>query len=118
MAGQNLGMANPHPEQTSRTAYDLKDAHRMLEGLTDDALKQIPVLWPGARLEQGGVYVDLRDPDRREFKATGNMSADDDHWFVPKHGVDYELWNRLIGIDNPDRLYPVPDPEVARTHQN
>lgn len=44
MAGQNLGVANPHPEQTARTAYDLKDAHRTLEGITDDGLKQIPTL--------------------------------------------------------------------------
>src|SRR5213082_3331185 len=114
MAGQNIGLDNPHAEQTARSAYDVKEAHRMLEGLTDDALKQIPVLWPGARLEQGAVYLDLRDPQRREFKATGDMMADGDHWYVPKDGVDYELWNRLIGISNPDRLYPTPDPGRAK----
>jgi hypothetical protein len=101
-----------------RTAYDLKDVHRALEGLTNDALKQIPVLSPGARLTQGGVYVDLHDPARREFKASGDITADADHWYVAKNAVDYELWNRLIGIDNPDRLYPIPDPEVAKTHQS
>jgi len=118
MAGQNIRLDNPHPEQTARTAYDVKEAHRMLEGLTDDALKQIPVLWPGARLEQGAVYIDIRDSRRHEFKATGDMVADTNHWYVPKAAVDYELWNRLIGIDNPDRLYPTPDPERANTHQN
>jgi hypothetical protein len=111
MAGQNLGMANPHPEQSSRTAYDVKDAHRMLEGITDDGLKQIPVLWEGTRLEQGGTYIDLRDPDRKEFTATGDMQATGDNWYVPKAGVDYELWNRLIGITNPERLYAAPTSE-------
>ena len=108
MAGQNLGMENPHPEQDSRTAYDLKDAHRMLEGITDIGLKQIPVLPEGARLEQGATYIDLRDPERREFKATGDMAAGRDNWYVPKDAVDYELWNRLIGINNPQRLYTAP----------
>lgn len=111
MAGQNLGTANPHPEQTARTAYDLKDAHRMLEGMTDDGLKQIPILWEGTRLEQGATYIDLRDPQRVEFKAMGDMVADSDHWYVPKAAVDYELWNRLIGVSNPERLYAPKDGE-------
>jgi len=111
MAGQNLGLENPHPEQDSRTAYDLKEAHRMLEGITDDGLKQIPVLPEGARLDQGATYIDLRDPQRREFKATGDMVADRDHWYVPKDAVDYQLWNRLIGITNPERLYTAPGTE-------
>ena len=105
MAGQNVGIG----DQPSRTAYDLKDAHRMLEGITDDGLQQIPVLWPGTRLEQGATYIDLRDPQRREFTATGDMEAGRDNWYVPKSGVDYQLWNRLIGIDNPERLYSAPE---------
>jgi hypothetical protein len=111
MAGQNIGMENPHPEQDSRTAYDLKDAHRMLEGITDDGLKQIPVLPEGARLEQGATYIDLRDPHRRELTATGDMVATREHWYVPKDSVDYQLWNRLIGIHNPERLYTAPGME-------
>jgi hypothetical protein len=108
MAGQNVGEAGPHPEQRARTAYDLKDVHRMLEGITDVGLKQIPVLWPGARLEQGAVYIDLRDPHRTEFKATGDLVVGPDNWYVPKDAVDYELWNRLIGVTNPERLYEAP----------
>ena len=107
MAGQNVGL-NQHPEAPPRTAYDVKGAHRLLEGITDDGLKQIPVLSISARLEQGATYVDLRDPQRREFTATGDMEATDEHWYVPKAGVDYELWNRLIGIQNPERLYQAP----------
>ena len=101
MAGQNVGQAGPHPERRARTAYDLKEAHRLLEGITDDGLKQIPVLWPGARLEQGATYVDLRDPSRRQFTATGDMQAGEDNWYVPKASVDHELWNRLIGVRSP-----------------
>ena len=91
-----------------RSAYDLKEAHRMLEGITDDGLKQIPVLSEGMKLEQGATYIDLRDPARREFTATADMVAGRDNWYVPKHDVDYELWNRLIGIGNQERLYQAP----------
>jgi hypothetical protein len=112
MAGQNIGVSNPHPEQAARTAYDIKDLHRLLEGITDDGLKQIPVLWDGNRLEQGATYVDLRDPQRREFKATGDMVATPEHWYVPKDAVDYELWNRLVGVSDPERLY-APQPGQA-----
>ena len=84
----------------SRTAYDVKDAHRLLEGITDDGLNQIPVLAEGVRLEQNATYIDLRDPHWREFTATGEMIAGRENWYVPKDSVDYELWNRLIGIPN------------------
>jgi len=116
MAGQNIGEAGPHSEQGARTAYDIKEAHRMLEGITDDGLKQIPVLPAGARLEQGAVYIDLQDPRRREFKATGDMQVEAENWYVPKAAVDYELWNRLIGISNPDRLYNAPTVEKRQSH--
>ena len=31
------------------------------------------------------------------------MMVEPGQWIVPKHGVDYQLWNRLIGVDNPER---------------
>jgi hypothetical protein len=104
MAGQNVGLAGPHPEMHAATAFDLKSAHRMLEGLNDADLKQIPILSPGSRLEQGATYLDLQIPNRHEFKARGDMVAGPDNWYVPKDRVDYELWNRLLGIANPERL--------------
>jgi hypothetical protein len=104
MAGQNIGLAGPHPETDAPTAFDLKDAHRLLADLTDDDLKQIPILPPGSRLEQGATYLDLRDPRHREFTARGDMEAGPSDWYVPKDQVDYQLWNRLIGVTNPERL--------------
>jgi hypothetical protein len=92
-----------------RTAYDIKQAHRILEGITDDGLKMIPVLPEGAQLQQGGRYIDLRDPQRYEFTAMADMVAGPNNWYVPKDSVDYELWNRLIGIQNPERLYSAPE---------
>jgi hypothetical protein len=104
MAGQNIGVAGPHPELDARTAYELKELHRRLVGFSDDELKQIPILPRGSRLEQGATYVDLRESDRREFTATGDMEAGPGNWYVPKNQVDYQLWNRLIGVGDPERL--------------
>ena len=67
-------------------------------------VKQIPILPRGSRLEQGATYTDLRDPEPREFTATGDMQAGPGNWYVPKSAVDYQLWNRLIGVEDPERL--------------
>jgi hypothetical protein len=103
-AGQNYGEAGAHTQQTTRTAYDVKDIHRAFDDWADEELKRVPILPAGTRLRQGATYVDLQTPDRREFTATGDIEAGPHNWFVPKAEVDYQVWNRLIGVDNPERL--------------
>lgn len=99
LAGENYGEQGPHPEKTARTAYDIKGAHRLLAGIEDDDLKQIPILPLGSRLEQGATYLDLHAPTPQEFTARGDMVTEDGHWYVPKSDVPYWIWNRLIGSD-------------------
>jgi hypothetical protein len=101
-AGQNVGVAS-QDTQRSVSAYDMKNAHRILDGFADDELKQIPVLATGVRLEQGATYLDLADPRRREFTARGSAKTQPGQWLVPKSQVDYQLWNRLIGVTDPER---------------
>ncbi len=103
-AGLNYGQAGDDPNQIAPTAYDIPELHRSLSGFTDDELKQIPVIQPGTRLEQGAVYIDLQKPDRAEFKALGNMEAGPQNWIIAKKSVDYVTWNKLIGVENPERL--------------
>ena len=31
------------------------------------------------------------------------MSVDETNFIVPKSEVSYQLWNRLIGVENPER---------------
>ena len=102
MAGQNVG-AEPDREVGLRTAYDVKPLHRAMSDIGDDELKQVPVLPAGERLQQGATYLDLRDPARGEFTATGGIAADSDHAYVAKDQVPYETWNRLRGIRDPER---------------
>ena len=106
MAGQNVDLQGPHPEKASgvKTAYDIKNLHDRLQDLHDDDLKQVPILPEGTSLEQGATYIDLREHDPQEFTARADMVAGPANWYVPKTEVDYQLWNRLIGVDNPERL--------------
>lgn len=100
LAGQNIGAVSEE-ELGNRTAYDVKEVHRLLGSLDDDDLKQIPILPRGTRLQQGATYIDLAEASPREFTATGDMSAEEDHYVVPKDQVPYPLWNRLIGEQKP-----------------
>ena len=103
--GKNYGMSNDQQAaRDARTAYDVKEVHNMLDKLTDENLRSIPILPAGTRLAQGAVYIDLHDPQRKEFKALGNMEAGPDNWYVPKSEVDYQLWNELIGVTDAPRL--------------
>jgi len=104
-AGQNVGLVGDHPAKADgvQTAYDIKDLHNRLEGFSDDELQTIPVLPAGSRLEQGATYIDLRSKNCQEFTATGGAEAGPQNWYVPKKEVDYQLWNRLIGVQNPER---------------
>lgn len=104
MAGQNIGEAAGEREQGLPTAYDVKEVHRSLRGFSDDDLKSIPVLPEGTRLQQGATYLDLSDSRREEFTATGEMQAGSGKQYVPKDEVPYPLWNRLRGIEDPERL--------------
>lgn len=101
-AGQNHGVQGAGTND-SLTADQIKDLHRSLTGYTDTELKQIVVLPAGSRLEQGATYIDLQDPERQEFTAMGGMAAGPDHYYVPKSEVGYQLWNRLLGRQDPER---------------
>ena len=104
-----LNGRGPHPEKNNpRTAYDVQEAHRLLSDFNDDQLKRIPVLPAGSRLEQDATYIDLADPERREFTATSGMEAAPQSLLVPKSEVDYQLWNCLRGVTDPARTGAVP----------
>src|SRR5436305_1112305 len=55
------------------SAYDVKELHDTLADLTDDELKEIPIVPIGSRLEQGAKYIDLLHLEQGEFVATAGM---------------------------------------------
>jgi len=104
MAGQNVGGREADREVGIRTAYDCKEVHRALDGIPDDELKQVPVLREGERLQQGATYLDLFRREAGEFRATGDVVAEPGTAYVAKDQVAYPTWNRLRGVEDPERL--------------
>jgi hypothetical protein len=103
MAGQNLGPQGSHPDNAARTMRDVKALHARYREWSDSDLQQVPVLSPGSRLEQGATYIDLDEAEPREFTATGDLQAAASQHIVAKSSVPYEVWNRLLGIENAAR---------------
>ncbi len=101
MQGQNLGPQNLE-DLNPRTAADDKKLTRRLQNFEDDELQQIPLVPTGGRLEQGAVYLDLRNPMTGPLVATGDMVAQPRNLYTPKSEVPYEYWNRLIAEFCPD----------------
>jgi hypothetical protein len=101
LAGQNIGQESEQRERTDMTAFHLRKRGYELRGLDDNDLKQVPVLAEGTRLQQGATYVNLADDEPREFRATGNVTAQSGDAYAPKDKVPYEVWNRLIGEPKP-----------------
>lgn len=103
LAGVNFGMEGPHAEKDAPTADNFKDLHERFPQFRNDELQQLPILPLGTRLDQGAKYFDLNHPDDGEIAATSDMVAQEHNLFVPKSEVDYQLWNRLRGVHDPER---------------
>jgi hypothetical protein len=99
--GLNYGLEGA--DLPTRTAVDIKELHQYLSDFTNDELQQIEVLQEGARLETGATYINLARDRRQEIQALGNEDVDKYDLYVAKKDVPFELWNRLLGVDNPDR---------------
>ena len=78
---------------------DIKQLRDMLPDWHKDELRRLLVVSRGTRLMQGDVYCDLRFRERGELVAHGEEEVHDE-LLVPKHSVDYEIWNKLLGKPN------------------
>jgi hypothetical protein len=75
---------------------DKPGAVGILDGFTLDEMRNIPILESGVRLARGATYLDLCDPERVPFTATGGEVVGARSWIVPKADVPHEYWNRLL----------------------
>jgi hypothetical protein len=90
----------------SAPAADDKALHERFRDLSNDELARLSILEPGARLEQGGIYLDLNRLAEGPFKALGGHEATPANRIIAKRDTDFELWNRLVGDDS--------EPEIER----
>ena len=102
LAGENHGEGLS--QEVGLSAADVKELYGKLADLTNDELKNIPIVPIGSRLEQGATYLDLAHLEQDAFVATAGMVADENHYYVAKKATDYVLWNRLNQVSNPARL--------------
>ena len=73
----------------------IKQVYELLPEWHKDELRRVFFVPPGTRLTQGGVYLDLRTPDRGALTAHGEEEVHEE-LLVPKNAVDYEIWNKLL----------------------
>ena len=105
-AGVNDADTGANPEQDAIPASEIKEIHELLPNFSDDELGRLRIMPEGSVLEQGATYFDLRHADRGEFTAERpeRVGPYKLNMFVPKQVVDYEVWNKLRGVDDPERL--------------
>ncbi|EYF07692.1 hypothetical protein [Chondromyces apiculatus] len=101
MKGQNIGADSPADDTVS--AYDLKGTHVALPEFTSDELRELRVIMPGRRLERSATYIDLNDRERGEFSGDSHMMTQVGDLIVAKKHTNYELWNRLRGLQGAKR---------------
>jgi hypothetical protein len=93
---RGAGQTATSRQARTRPASEIKAVSRALQDFTFDELRQIPITEAGSHLRHGGVYIDLSDPTRGEFRVVTDVVASQDNAFVAKHDVAYPLWNRLV----------------------
>ena len=85
-------------EETRRLEHH-ESVPAALDGMDRAERDTVVVLVEGTQLRQGSTYVDLDDLDAGPFQALASQTAEPGRRLVPKHRVEYELWNRLVGQD-------------------
>jgi hypothetical protein len=79
-----------------RTARDVRGEHRVLLSFSDKDLAAMPLLPENTRLVLGGWYLDLHDPARADFIASGDETVEPGQHVVARKEVSEELWDELL----------------------
>jgi len=79
-----------------RTARDVRGEHRVLLSFSDKDLALMPLVSENTRLVRGGWYLDLHDPARADFMATGDEAVEPGQHVVARLEVSADLWDELL----------------------
>jgi hypothetical protein len=86
---------DPQPDLQRRTAKDVRSEHRVLLSFSDKDLAGMPLATEGIRLARGCWYLDLHDPGRADFLATGDETVEPGQHVLARKEVSGELWEEL-----------------------
>jgi hypothetical protein len=78
-----------------RTARDVRAEHRVLLSFSDKDLAAMPLVPEGMPLARGGWYLDLHDPAKADFPATGDETVEPGQHVLARKEVSGELWEDL-----------------------
>ncbi|SRR6266508_5809571 len=90
------------PQAPRRTALDVRREHRVLHELSDDLLREIPLVIEGAALARRREYIDLHDPARADFRAESGQIARPGQRLAARDEVTAAAWQDLL--DACDRI--------------
>ena len=83
------------PDIERRTAKDIRAEHRVLLSFSDADLAAMPLVPEGTRLARGGWYLDLHNPAKADFPATGDETVEPGQHMLARKEVSPELWDEL-----------------------
>ena len=83
------------PDIERRTARDVRAEHRVLLAFSDKDLAAMPLVPEGMRLARGGWYLDLHNPAKADFLASGDETVEPGQHVLARKEVSAELWEEL-----------------------
>jgi len=83
------------PDIERRTAKDVRAEHRVLLSFSNADLAAMPLVPAGTRLARGGWYMDLHNPAKADFPATGDETVEPGQHMLARKEVSAELWDEL-----------------------
>ena len=83
------------PDIERRTARDVRAEHRVLLSFSDKDLAAMPLVPEGMRLARGGWFLDLHNPAKADFLATGDETVEPGQHVLARKEVSGELWEEL-----------------------
>jgi hypothetical protein len=87
---------NARPDVERRTAKEVRAEHRVLLSFSDADLGAMPLVPEGTRLARGGWHLDLHNPAKADFLATGDETVEPGQHVLARKSVPAELWNELL----------------------
>jgi hypothetical protein len=87
--------ASPQTGVERRTAKDIRAEHRVLLSFSDRDLAAMPLVPEGTRLLRGGWYLDLHNPAKADFLASGDEAVEPGQHVLARKEVPGVLWEEL-----------------------
>jgi hypothetical protein len=76
-------------------AIDVRTEHRVLQELSEAALRDMPLLEQGTTLARRCEYLDVHDPGRADFRAEGGEVVRPGQRIVARADLAEEAWQAL-----------------------